>query len=163
GHVPAPDPVHVGAWRTGAGSGSAPGPGWPIRCKRGQGSAWDQYGPRAGVPESFTRTGCPREGGYTGARVHSHLRKALSTSVAERIAESDPPISLVWCVPLSDAIRHSIHMVDEITCTPSPFFDILTVLASPAVVDTPLDVAVVGVGVGERCDATAVVDADAEV
>lgn len=97
-----------------------------------------------------------------GLRVGRYTSPHLRT-VRERIVVDGEPISEERFVEVHDDIRPFIDMADEINDTPLSFFEILTVMAYAAFADTPVDVAVVEVGMGGRWDATNVVDADVAV
>lgn len=97
-----------------------------------------------------------------GLRVGRYTSPHLRT-VRERIVVDGEPISEERFVEVHDDVRPFIDMADEMNDTPLSFFEILTVMAYAAFADTPVDVAVVEVGMGGRWDATNVVEADVSV
>ncbi|MGW9349169.1 dihydrofolate synthase / folylpolyglutamate synthase [Nocardiopsis flavescens] len=94
----------------------------------------------------------------TGRYTSPHLR-----TVRERIVVDGEPVSQERFVETYDDIRPYIEMADGIGDAPLSFFEILTVMAYAVFADTPVDVAVVEVGMGGRWDATNVVDGDVAV
>ncbi|CAL9560919.1 Dihydrofolate synthase_folylpolyglutamate synthase [Nocardiopsis dassonvillei] len=94
----------------------------------------------------------------TGRYTSPHLR-----TVRERIVVDGEPISQERFVETYDDIRPYIEMADATNDAPLSFFEILTVMAYAVFADTPVDVAVVEVGMGGRWDATNVVDGDVAV
>ncbi|MFY7069838.1 bifunctional folylpolyglutamate synthase/dihydrofolate synthase [Nocardiopsis changdeensis] len=94
----------------------------------------------------------------TGRYTSPHLR-----TVRERIVVDGEPVSQERFVETFDDIRPYIEMADEMNDAPLSFFEILTVMAYAVFADTPVDVAVVEVGMGGRWDATNVVDGDVAV
>ncbi|MFL1381888.1 MULTISPECIES: bifunctional folylpolyglutamate synthase/dihydrofolate synthase [unclassified Nocardiopsis] len=94
----------------------------------------------------------------TGRYTSPHLR-----TVRERIVVDGEPVSQERFVETFDDIRPYIEMADAMNDAPLSFFEILTVMAYAVFADTPVDVAVVEVGMGGRWDATNVVDGDVAV
>lgn len=97
-----------------------------------------------------------------GLRVGRYTSPHLRT-VRERIVIDGEPVSQERFVEIYDDISPYIAMADETNDAPLSFFEILTVMAYAAFADTPVDVAVVEVGMGGRWDATNVVDGDVAV
>ncbi|GAA0991471.1 bifunctional folylpolyglutamate synthase/dihydrofolate synthase [Nocardiopsis tropica] len=97
-----------------------------------------------------------------GLRVGRYTSPHLRT-VRERIVVDGEPVSQERFVETYDDIRPYIDMADEMNDAPLSFFEILTVMAYAAFADSPVDVAVVEVGMGGRWDATNVVDGDVAV
>ncbi|CAM3915788.1 folylpolyglutamate synthase/dihydrofolate synthase family protein [Nocardiopsis gilva] len=95
-----------------------------------------------------------RVGRYTSP----HLR-----TMRERIVIDGEPISEEQFVAAYDDIRPYVDMVDADSDVPLSFFEVLTAMAYAVFADTPVDVAVVEVGMGGSWDATNVVDADVAV
>ncbi|MDA8370625.1 MAG: bifunctional folylpolyglutamate synthase/dihydrofolate synthase [Nocardiopsaceae bacterium] len=95
-----------------------------------------------------------RVGRYTSP----HLR-----SMRERIVIDGEPVSEGGFVAAYDDIRPYIEMVDASGDIPLSFFEVLTAMAYAVFADTPVDVAVIEVGMGGAWDATNVVDADVAV
>ncbi|MDE3722762.1 bifunctional folylpolyglutamate synthase/dihydrofolate synthase [Nocardiopsis sp. N85] len=94
----------------------------------------------------------------TGRYTSPHLR-----TVRERIVIDGEPVSQERFVEIYDDIRPYIEMADSMNDAPLSFFEILTVMAYAVFADTPVDIAVVEVGMGGRWDATNVVDGDVAV
>lgn len=98
----------------------------------------------------------------TGLFTSPHL-----TSVRERIQIDGEPIAQDEFVRLWQDVAPIIHMVDARSAeTGGPrlsFFEVLTVLAYAAFADSPVDVAVIEVGMGGVWDATNVADGDVSV
>ncbi|MDA0564946.1 bifunctional folylpolyglutamate synthase/dihydrofolate synthase [Streptomonospora sp. S1-112] len=95
-----------------------------------------------------------RVGRYTSP----HLRTAR-----ERIVIDGEPVSEERFVAAYNDIRPYLEMVDASHGVPMSFFEVLTGMAYALFADTPVDVAVVEVGIGGTWDATNVVDADVAV
>lgn len=98
----------------------------------------------------------------TGLFTSPHL-----TSVTERIQVDGQPLSAAAFVAAWQDVAPYVHMVDARSAeTGGPrmsFFEVLTVMAFAAFADTPVDVAVVEVGMGGRWDATNVVEPEVAV
>lgn len=98
----------------------------------------------------------------TGMVTSPHL-----TSVTERIVVDGEPISAEQFVATWQDVAPYVHMVDQRSqANGGPrlsFFEVLTVMAFAAFADTPVDVAVVEVGMGGRWDATNVVEPEVAV
>jgi len=98
----------------------------------------------------------------TGRFTSPHL-----ASVTERIAIDGEPVSDAGFVAAWHDVEPYVAMVDaESQAGGGPrlsFFEVLTVMAFAAFADTPVDVAVVEVGMGGRWDSTNVVDGDVAV
>lgn len=98
----------------------------------------------------------------TGRFTSPHL-----TSVTERIAIDGEPISVERFIETYDDVLPYIEMVDaksEADGGPRlSFFEVLTVMAYAAFADTPIDVAIVEVGMGGTWDSTNVIDAELAV
>ncbi|MFD6953271.1 dihydrofolate synthase [Nocardiopsis sp. TSRI0078] len=97
-----------------------------------------------------------------GLRVGRYTSPHLRT-VRERVVIDGEPVSRERFVEAYDDIRPYIEMADSMNDAPLSFFEILTVMAYAVFADTPVDVAVVEVGMGGRWDATNVVDGDVAV
>ena len=97
-----------------------------------------------------------------GLRVGRYTSPHLRT-VRERIVVDGEPVSQTRFVEIYDEISPYVDMADSMSDTRLSFFEILTVMAYAAFADTPVDVAVVEVGMGGRWDATNVVDGDVAV
>ncbi|WP_017573964.1 bifunctional folylpolyglutamate synthase/dihydrofolate synthase [Nocardiopsis halotolerans] len=97
-----------------------------------------------------------------GLRVGRYTSPHLRT-VRERIVIDGEPVSQERFVEAYDDIRPYVEMADSMNDTRLSFFEILTVMAYAVFADTPVDVAVVEVGMGGRWDATNVVDGDVAV
>ncbi|WP_304451356.1 folylpolyglutamate synthase/dihydrofolate synthase family protein [Nocardiopsis sp. YSL2] len=97
-----------------------------------------------------------------GLRVGRYTSPHLRT-VRERIVVDGEPVSQARFVEIYDDISPYVDMADSMSDTRLSFFEILTVMAYAAFADTPVDVAVVEVGMGGRWDATNVVDGDVAV
>ncbi|MFE3460487.1 bifunctional folylpolyglutamate synthase/dihydrofolate synthase [Nocardiopsis aegyptia] len=97
-----------------------------------------------------------------GLRVGRYTSPHLRT-VRERIVVDGEPVSQARFVEVYDEISPYVDMADSMSDTRLSFFEILTVMAYAAFADTPVDVAVVEVGMGGRWDATNVVDGDVAV
>jgi dihydrofolate synthase/folylpolyglutamate synthase len=95
-----------------------------------------------------------RVGRYTSP----HLR-----TMRERIVIDGEPISERRFVEAWEDIRPYVEMVDAGSDVRLSFFEVLTAMAYAVFADTPVDVAVVEVGMGGTWDATNVVDADVAV
>ncbi|MBB6170850.1 dihydrofolate synthase/folylpolyglutamate synthase [Nocardiopsis mwathae] len=95
-----------------------------------------------------------RVGRYTSP----HLR-----TMRERIVIDGEPVSEERFVAAYDDIRPYVDMVDAGSDVPLSFFEVLTAMAYAVFADTPVDVAVVEVGMGGSWDATNVIDADVAV
>ncbi len=98
----------------------------------------------------------------TGRFTSPHL-----TSVTERIAIDGEPISVERFIETYDDVLPYIEMVDtrsqENGGPRLSFFEVLTVMAYAAFADTPIDVAIIEVGMGGTWDSTNVVDAEIAV
>ncbi len=98
----------------------------------------------------------------TGRFTSPHL-----TSVTERIAIDGEPISVERFIETYDDVLPYIEMVDarsqENGGPRLSFFEVLTVMAYAAFADTPIDVAIVEVGMGGTWDSTNVIDAEVAV
>lgn len=98
----------------------------------------------------------------TGLFTSPHL-----TSVTERIQVDGAPLSAEAFVAAWQDVAPYVHMVDARSAeTGGPrmsFFEVLTVMAFAAFADTPVDVAVIEVGMGGRWDATNVVEPEVAV
>jgi dihydrofolate synthase/folylpolyglutamate synthase len=97
-----------------------------------------------------------------GLRVGRYTSPHLRT-VRERIVVDGEPVSQERFVEIYDDISPYVEMADSMSDTRLSFFEILTAMAYAAFADTPVDVAVVEVGMGGRWDATNVVDGDVAV
>lgn len=97
-----------------------------------------------------------------GLRVGRYTSPHLRT-VRERIVVDGEPISQERFVEAYDDIRPFLEMADSMNDVRLSFFEILTVMAYAVFADTPVDVAVVEVGMGGTWDATNVVDGDVAV
>ncbi len=89
----------------------------------------------------------------TGRYTSPHLDR-----VTERIAIDGQPIGDELFTEVFDELAPYIDLVDQ-RGTPMTFFEVLTGMAFAVFADTPVDVAVVEVGLGGLWDATNVVDA----
>ncbi|GAA2724525.1 bifunctional folylpolyglutamate synthase/dihydrofolate synthase [Cellulomonas aerilata] len=98
----------------------------------------------------------------TGRFTSPHL-----TDVRERIAIDGEPISAERFVEVWQDVAPYVHMVDTRSLAEGgprmSFFEVLTVMAFAAFADTPIDVAIVEVGMGGSWDATNVVDGEVAV
>ncbi|MFV2194838.1 bifunctional folylpolyglutamate synthase/dihydrofolate synthase [Nocardiopsis sp. LOL_012] len=97
-----------------------------------------------------------------GLRVGRYTSPHLRT-VRERIVVDGEPVSRERFVEAYDDIRPYVEMADAAGEGRLSFFELLTAMAYAVFADTPVDVAVVEVGMGGRWDATNVVDADVAV
>jgi dihydrofolate synthase/folylpolyglutamate synthase len=97
-----------------------------------------------------------------GLRVGRYTSPHLRT-VRERIVVDGEPITQERFVEAYDDIRPFLEMADSMNDVRLSFFEILTVMAYAVFADTPVDVAVVEVGMGGTWDATNVVDGDVAV
>ena len=97
-----------------------------------------------------------------GLRVGRYTSPHLRT-VRERIVVDGEPISQQEFVEAYDDIRPFLEMADAMHDVQLSFFEILTVMAYAAFADSPVDVAVVEVGLGGSWDATNVIDGDVAV
>ncbi|WP_369130820.1 bifunctional folylpolyglutamate synthase/dihydrofolate synthase [Modestobacter roseus] len=93
-----------------------------------------------------------------GLRVGRFTSPHLET-VRERIVIDGEPISAERFVEVHDDIAPYVQMVDAGSDVPMSFFEVTVALAYAAFAETPVDVAVVEVGMGGTWDATNVVDA----
>ncbi|MGY1839190.1 MULTISPECIES: bifunctional tetrahydrofolate synthase/dihydrofolate synthase [unclassified Modestobacter] len=93
-----------------------------------------------------------------GLRVGRFTSPHLET-VRERIVIDGEPISAERFVEVHDDIAPYVQMVDAGGDVPMSFFEVTVALAYAAFAETPVDVAVVEVGMGGTWDATNVVDA----
>jgi dihydrofolate synthase / folylpolyglutamate synthase len=98
----------------------------------------------------------------TGRFTSPHL-----TDVRERIAIDGEPISAERFVEVWQDVAPYVHLVDTRSLAEGgprmSFFEVLTVMAFAAFADTPVDVAIVEVGMGGSWDATNVVDGEVAV
>jgi dihydrofolate synthase / folylpolyglutamate synthase len=98
----------------------------------------------------------------TGRFTSPHL-----TDVRERIAVDGEPISAERFVEVWQDVAPYVHMVDTRSQAEGgprmSFFEVLTVMAFAAFADTPVDVAIIEVGMGGSWDATNVVDGEVAV
>lgn len=98
----------------------------------------------------------------TGRFTSPHL-----TRVTERISIDGEPISDQRFVEVWQDVAPYVEMVDQRHLANGghrlSFFEVFTVMAYAAFADTPVDVAVVEVGLGGRWDATNLVDAEVAV
>ncbi|BFV59313.1 folylpolyglutamate synthase/dihydrofolate synthase family protein [Kitasatospora sp. CMC57] len=90
-----------------------------------------------------------RTGRYTSPHVES---------VTERISLDGAPISVRKFIETYRDIEPYVQMVDAQQPIPMSFFEVLTGMAYAVFADTPVDVAVIEVGMGGSWDATNVVD-----
>ena len=79
-------------------------------------------------------------------------------SVTERISVDGEPISARRFVDTYDDVRPYLDLVDKDQPFPLSYFEVLTAMGFAAFADTPVDVAVVEVGMGGRWDSTNVAD-----
>ncbi|WP_062072946.1 bifunctional folylpolyglutamate synthase/dihydrofolate synthase [Demequina sediminicola] len=112
----------------------------------------------ARMAESLVR----EHGLRTGLFTSPHL-----TTVRERIQIDGEPISQEDFIRLWTEVAPIIHLVDAKSIKDGgprlSFFEVLVVLAYAAFADTPVDVAVIEVGMGGVWDATNVADGDVSV
>ncbi|HSY16019.1 MAG TPA: folylpolyglutamate synthase/dihydrofolate synthase family protein [Jatrophihabitantaceae bacterium] len=94
----------------------------------------------------------------TGRYTSPHLN-----SVTERVVVDGEPISDRVFVEAYAELAPYIEMVDAQFDVPLSFFEIVTALAFAVFADTPVDVAVVEVGMGGSWDNTNVIDAEVAV
>ena len=98
----------------------------------------------------------------TGRFTSPHL-----TDVRERIAIDGEPISAERFVEVWQDVAPYVHLVDTQSLAEGgprmSFFEVLTVMAFAAFADTPVDVAIIEVGMGGSWDATNVVDGEIAV
>ena len=80
-------------------------------------------------------------------------------SMRERIVVDGRPISAERFVETYDDIAPYVQMVDAASDVPLSFFEVMVAMAYAAFAETPVDVAVVEVGMGGTWDATNVADA----
>jgi len=92
-----------------------------------------------------------------GVRVGRYTSPHLQ-AVNERIAIDGVPISDERFVATYDDIAPYVELVDQRSDTTMSTFEVLTAMAFAAFADTPVDVAVVEVGLGGSWDATNVAD-----
>ncbi|GAB3453038.1 folylpolyglutamate synthase/dihydrofolate synthase family protein [Streptomonospora sediminis] len=97
-----------------------------------------------------------------------HLRVGRYTSphlrtMRERVVIDGEPVSEERFVEAYNDIRPYLDLVDSSHEVPLSFFEVLTGMAYALFADTPVDVAVVEVGMGGAWDATNVIDADVAV
>ncbi|MFC4867912.1 MULTISPECIES: folylpolyglutamate synthase/dihydrofolate synthase family protein [Streptomonospora] len=97
-----------------------------------------------------------------------HLRVGRYTSphlrtMRERVVVDGEPVSEERFVEAYNDIRPYVELVDSSHEIPLSFFEVLTGMAYALFADTPVDVAVVEVGMGGTWDATNVADADVAV
>src|SRR6201987_1306397 len=97
-------------------------------------------------------------GRRTGRTTSPHLQSAI-----ERIAIDNEPITPARYVEVYREIEPFVLMVDEQSQAGGgpamSKFEVVTAMAFAAFADAPVDVAVVEVGLGGRCDATNVINA----
>ena len=79
-------------------------------------------------------------------------------SVTERISVDGEPISDRTFVETYDDIRPYLQLVDKDQPHPLSYFEVLTAMGFAAFADTPVDVAVIEVGMGGSWDSTNVAD-----
>lgn len=84
-------------------------------------------------------------------------------SVTERIVLDSAPISGERFAAVYDDIAPYVAMVDAQQPVPMSYFEVLTAMGFVAFADTPVDVAVVEVGMGGRWDSTNVADGQVAV
>src|SRR5215469_5488582 len=89
----------------------------------------------------------------TGRFTSPHL-----VSIRERIVVDGAPVSAMRFVEAYDEIIPYVRLVDERHPAAMSFFEVLTGMAFAIFADTPVDVAVLEVGVGGRLDCTNVAD-----
>ena len=97
-----------------------------------------------------------------GLRVGRYTSPHL-TSVTERIVVDGVPISDEAFVAAYHEITPYIDMIDARSDVPLSFFEIVTALAFAVFADTPIEVAVVEVGLGGAWDNTNVIDGEIAV
>ncbi|MBN9618392.1 MAG: DUF4233 domain-containing protein, partial [Actinobacteria bacterium] len=97
-----------------------------------------------------------------GLRVGRYTSPHLA-SVTERIVVDGEPITDRTFVEGYNEIKPYIDLVDQRFPVPLSFFEIVTALAYSVFADTPVDVAVVEVGMGGAWDNTNVIDAEIAV
>jgi dihydrofolate synthase / folylpolyglutamate synthase len=90
----------------------------------------------------------------TGRYTSPHL-----TSMRERICVDGEPVSEERFAEVYAEVLPYLRLVDSQSPVPLSFFEVLTAMAFAAFADTPVDVAVVEVGMGGIWDATNVADA----
>ncbi|GAA4423266.1 folylpolyglutamate synthase/dihydrofolate synthase family protein [Georgenia halophila] len=112
----------------------------------------------ARMVESLLRESNLRTGRFTSPHLHT---------VRERIALDGEPISPEKFVATWEDVAPYIAMVDERSLSAGgprlSFFEVYTVMAYAAFADSPVDVAIVEVGMGGRWDATNVADGTVEI
>jgi dihydrofolate synthase / folylpolyglutamate synthase len=94
----------------------------------------------------------------TGRYTSPHLE-----SVTERIAVDGEPIGAERFAAAYDDVAPFVELVDGRHAEPVTFFELLTAMAFATFAETPVEVAVVEVGLGGRWDATNVVQAPVAV
>lgn len=94
----------------------------------------------------------------TGRYTSPHL-----TSVTERIVVDGQPLDPATFVRAYQEIEPILTLVDSRNPTRLTFFEVLTALAYSVFADTPIEVAVVEVGLGGSWDATNAIDGDIAV
>jgi len=94
----------------------------------------------------------------TGRYTSPHLQ-----SMTERIALDGEPVDGERFVAAYDEVAPYVALVDEHQPVPLSFFEVMTAMAFAAFADSPVDVAVVEVGMGGAWDATNVADAQVAV
>lgn len=98
----------------------------------------------------------------TGLFTSPHLSQAR-----ERIVVDGEPITAERFVEVWQDVAPYVHLVDQRSLSAGgprlSFFEVLTVMAFAAFADTPVDVAVIEVGLGGRWDATNVADGEVAV
>ena len=90
---------------------------------------------------------------WTGCFTSPHL-----VSIRERIVIDGAPISAERFVAAYEEVIPYVQLVDERHPVAMSFFEVLTGMAFAVFADTPVDVAVLEVGVGGRLDCTNVAD-----
>jgi dihydrofolate synthase/folylpolyglutamate synthase len=94
----------------------------------------------------------------TGRNTSPHLQ-----SITERIALDGEPLSDAAFVAAYDELAPYLDLVDSRADTRLSFFEAVTAMAFAVFADTPVDVAVVEVGMGGRLDATNILRAPVAV
>jgi dihydrofolate synthase/folylpolyglutamate synthase len=94
----------------------------------------------------------------TGRFTSPHVER-----MSERISVDGEPLDDEAFVRYFNEIAPYTHLVDEQEAHPLSFFETVVGMAYAAFADTPVDVAVVEVGMGGAWDATNVIDADVAV
>jgi len=97
-----------------------------------------------------------------GLRVGRYTSPHLQT-VRERIVVDGEPLDAARFVAAHQRVVPAVAEVDARSPVPLSFFEIVTAMAYVTFADTPVDVAVVEVGLGGRWDATNVADGEVAV